>query len=77
MKSYTFRVVLEQDAWPDKPKGHAVWRAYIPALEGAHAWGDTTRQALQNLRNAVDLILEDMVESGEALPPDVLTQAHP
>lgn len=76
MKSYTFHVVLEQDAQHDKSKGRVVWRAHIPALAGAHAWGDTTQQALQNLRNAVDLILEDMAESGEALPREALTQAQ-
>ena len=73
MKSYTFHVVLEQDT---SPHAASVWRAYIPGLNGAHAWGDSTQQALQNLRNAVDLLLEDLAESGEAIPQEALTSAH-
>ena len=68
MKSYVFKVVFEQDKWPDEPDDKAIWRAYVPALAGAHAWGDTQQQALENLKNAVDLIIEDLIESGEPIP---------
>lgn len=70
MKSYTFKVVLERDKWPDEPDEAAVWRAYIPILEskGAASWGDTKEEALQNLRNAVELIIELMLEEGEPIP---------
>ena len=74
MKSYTFKVVLEKDKWPDEPDEKAIWRAYIPALPAAHAWGDTQQQALDNLRNAIELILEDMVEHGEPIPEKLLSQ---
>ncbi len=68
MKSYTFKVVLEQDKWPDEPDSAAVWRAYVPGLQAAHAWGDTQQQALDNLRNAVEMVLEDLLEEGVAIP---------
>ena len=71
MKSYTFKVVLEKDKWPDEPDEKAIWRAYIPALPAAHAWGDTQQEALENLRNAVELILEDMLEQGEPIPEEL------
>ncbi|OGF54952.1 MAG: hypothetical protein A2Z21_02845 [Candidatus Fraserbacteria bacterium RBG_16_55_9] len=74
MKSYTFKVVLEKDKWPEEPDEKAVWRAYIPALPAAHAWGDSQQQALENLRNAVELILEDMVERGEPIPDELRPQ---
>lgn len=76
MKSYTFKVVLERDKWPDEPDEQAVWRAYVPALEhrGAHAWGDTQEQALENLRNALDLLIEYMKEQGEPIPEEPKTQ---
>ncbi len=70
MTSYSFKVVLERDKWPDELDEKAVWRAYIPALPAAHAWGDTQKEALQNLKNAVDLIIEDMLELGEPIPTD-------
>lgn len=74
MKSYTFKVILEQDKWPDEPDSQAIWRAYIPVLPAAHAWGDTPKEALENLRNAVDLLIEDMLEQGEPIPQEPATQ---
>jgi predicted RNase H-like HicB family nuclease len=76
MKSYTFKVVLEQDKWPDEPDEKAIWRAYIPVLPAAHAWGNTKREALENLKNAVDLIIEDLQESGQPIPTDPTDQVH-
>jgi len=70
MKSYTFKVVLEKDKWPDEPEAEAIWRAYIPILPAAHAWGDTQQEALENLRNAVDLIIEEMLERDEPIPEE-------
>ena len=67
MKTYSFQVVLEKDKWPDEPDENAVWRAYIPALEhkGASSWGCTQKEALKNLQDAVDLLVESLLEHGE------------
>ena len=72
MKTYSFQVVLEKDKWPDEPDENAVWRAYIPALEhqGAASWGYTQKEALKNLQDAVDLLFEYLLESGEKLPSE-------
>ncbi len=72
--SYTFKVVLESDKWPDEPDTRAVWRAYIPLLPGAHAWGETPQQALEHLQDAVDLLIEDMIERGEPIPAEPVLQ---
>jgi predicted RNase H-like HicB family nuclease len=56
MTSYTFKVVLEKDKWPDEPESQAVWRAYIPELPSAHAWGDTPKEAMERLKDAVELL---------------------
>lgn len=76
MKTYLFRVVLEKDKWPDEPDGKAVWRAYIPALEhkGAASWGYTEKEALENLENAVDLLVAYLLETGEDIPSDPPSQ---
>ncbi len=74
MKSYVFKVVFEKDKWPDEPDDKAIWRAYVPALPSAHAWGDTQQEALENLQNAVELILEDMQERQEQIPMDAVEQ---
>ena len=67
MKTYSFQVVIEKDKWPDEPDENAVWRAYIPALEhqGASSWGYTQKEALKNLQDAVDLLIESLLECGE------------
>ena len=70
MRSYIFRVVFENDKWPDEPEEKAIWRAYIPVLPNAHAWGNTQQEAFENLKNAVDLIIEDLQESGQQIPLD-------
>ena len=74
MKTYAFQVILEKDKWPDEPDENAVWRAYIPALEhrGASSWGYTRKEAVKNLQDAVDLLVEYLSEQGEEISLDSL-----
>ena len=67
MKTYTFKVVIEEDVWLDERIKDPVWRAYIPTLEhqGASSWGYTQKEALKNLQDAVDLLIESLLEHGE------------
>ena len=69
MKTYAFEVVLEKDKWLDERNKTPVWRAYIPALEhrGAASWGYTEKEALKNLQDAVDLLVEYLSEHGEEI----------
>ena len=70
MKTYIFRVVLEEDRWPDEPKSAAVWRAYVPSLEsqGAATWGETPQEALKNIQEVLEMILEELEEEGKLIP---------
>ena len=63
VKSYVFSVVLEQD--------EDVWRAYVPELEekGAATWGKTKEEALKNIQEVAQMVIEVMLKDGEALPP--------
>ena len=67
MKTYTFEVIIEEDEWLDERIKDPVWRAYIPTLEhqGASSWGYTQKEALKNLQDAVDLLIESLLEHGE------------
>ena len=67
MKTYTFEVVIEEDKWLDERIKDPVWRAYIPTLvhQGASSWGYTQKEALKNLQDAVDLLIESLLEHGE------------
>ncbi|GBC92166.1 hypothetical protein HRbin15_00630 [bacterium HR15] len=51
----TFKVVLE----PSEDGGYT---AYVPALPGCISEGDTIEQALQNIREAIELYLEPIHE---------------
>ena len=51
--------------------------AYVPALEGCHAIGNTPEEAQRELGNVFDMIAEEFAENGKPLPDDVqLTVAH-
>jgi predicted RNase H-like HicB family nuclease len=65
LKSYVFPVVLEQD--------EDVWRAFIPELEakGAATWGNTREEALRNIHEVAQMVIEALLEDGESLPPRV------
>lgn len=62
MRSYVLRVVVEPD--------EDTWRAYVPDLEarGAATWGATREEALRNIQEVAQMVVEDMIEDGEALP---------
>ncbi len=65
MKTYTFKVVVEEDQFAD---GRKAYLAYCPALKGATTWGYTVQEALKNLQEVIALILEDMKAHGETIP---------
>lgn len=49
------------------------WLARVPALEekGAATWGATQEEALQNIREVLEMTLESMVDHGEPIPEDL------
>ena len=55
MKSYVFRVVVEDD---EMETGEKAYHAYCPALKGCHTWGRTYDEALANVREAVELYVD-------------------
>ena len=65
MKSYIFKVVIEPDKFED---GREAWQASCPALRGCNTWGHTREEALANIREAIDLYVQDLVQAGEQVP---------
>jgi len=55
------------------------WRAYVPDLEakGAATWGATRQEALQHMHEVLEMVLEDLLEAGEALPAGVTVVDEP
>ena len=58
-----FTVVLEQE--PDEG-----FVASVPALPGCVSQGYTREEALRNIREAIELYLEDCRESGDPIPSE-------
>ena len=43
----------------------------VPSLLGCISEGDTIDEAMANIREAIDLFIEDMIADGEEVPDDV------
>lgn len=67
MKSYIFRITVEADTLEN---GENAFHVSCPALKGCHTWGHTAAEAVANIREAIELYLEDLLEAGEAIPVD-------
>jgi predicted RNase H-like HicB family nuclease len=61
VKTYAFNVVVE----PDEDR----WHAYCPALigQGAATWGNTEKEALKNIREVVQMVVESLTEHGQPI----------
>ena len=60
MGVYKFSVVVEKDI-----DGYF---AFCPELQGCYTQGDTYEEALENIKDAIRLHIEDRIESGEEVP---------
>ncbi|PSB07345.1 type II toxin-antitoxin system HicB family antitoxin [Pleurocapsa sp. CCALA 161] len=54
-----------------RPDDNNTFVAYVPAIEGCHAWGETSEAARAELNNVFAMIQEDYQEMGHSLPQDV------
>lgn len=50
---------------PDEDGGYIV---EVPSLPGCYSQGETEEEALANIREAIDLHIEDMIAAGEIVP---------
>jgi predicted RNase H-like HicB family nuclease len=62
MKSCVFKVTIEPDKFED---GSDAWHAFCPTLKGCHTWGHSYEEALANVREAIDLYMEDLPQAGQ------------
>ncbi|PSB17418.1 type II toxin-antitoxin system HicB family antitoxin [filamentous cyanobacterium CCP2] len=62
LKNYT--VVL-------RPDSNGTFVAYVPAITGCHAWGQTTEEAQSELVHVFEMIRDEYKEAGKELPEDV------
>lgn len=62
MRNYRFSIVTEKDK-----DGYF---AFCPELQGCYAQGDTYEKAIENIKDAVKLHVEDRIDAQEHLPAD-------
>lgn len=60
MTKYRFSIVIEKDG-----EGYF---AFCPELQGCYTQGTTHDQAMENIKDAIRLHVEDRIKSGEELP---------
>ena len=58
-EKYTLPIVIEKD--------EDGYFAMCPALQGCYSQGDTSEEALENIKDAIQLHIEDIHESGEVI----------
>ncbi len=66
MKTYIFPIAFEE--------ADDAWHVYVPGLEahGAVTWGRSRDEALRNIQEVVQMLVEEFLEDGLPLP-DLIT----
>lgn len=59
-----FRVLVEQDE-------DGVFVAQVPSLPGCVSQGETRSEAIDRVREAIELYLESLDSRGEPIPPSI------
>jgi predicted RNase H-like HicB family nuclease len=57
------------------PGEDGYWVAECVSLPGCISQGKTKEEAIANIKEAIELYIEDMVENGEAVPEDQLDRS--
>ena len=60
MHNFRFSVVIEKD--------EDGYTAFCPELQGCYSQGETYEEVLENIRDAIRLHLDELIESGEKIP---------
>jgi predicted RNase H-like HicB family nuclease len=62
VKTYLFDLIVEPD--------EDIWRAWVPGLEakGAATWGKSREEALRNIQEVAQMVIESLIEAGDAVP---------
>lgn len=61
MKTLVLKVTLTEEE-------DGRWSASIPVLPGCSSWGYSKQEALENIKDATEIYIEDMLAAGENLP---------
>nr|BAL59256.1 hypothetical conserved protein [Candidatus Acetothermum autotrophicum] len=73
MKTYVFKVVIEEDPFED---GRMAYFASVPALPGCHTWAYTKEELLRNIQEAVQGYIETLIQLGKPIPTEPEVQVY-
>ncbi|GAB4234412.1 MAG: hypothetical protein OHK0028_10600 [Deltaproteobacteria bacterium] len=62
MATHCYTVLVE--------KGERGYRAHCPALPGCRSFGDTKKEAVQNIKLSISYRLESLIAKGKPIPMD-------
>ena len=65
MPSHRYTVMLERE-------DDGGFHAFVPALRGCHTQGDTEKEALENVEEAISAYLESLKAHGQPIPTEDL-----
>lgn len=65
-KHYNFTVIIE-------PCEEGGYYGDCPSLSGCHVQGETYEETLDELRHAVEAMVDELKKSGEVIPKDSVT----
>ncbi|MGD0954675.1 MAG: type II toxin-antitoxin system HicB family antitoxin [Methanotrichaceae archaeon] len=65
---YDYTIIL-------RPDDNGTFVAYVPAILGCHAWGQTPEEAHAGLIDVFEMIREEYKEEGRMLPEDIDVKA--
>jgi len=63
MTEYSFTTIIERES-------DGGYHVFCPALRGCHSQGDTYEEAVQNMREAVQLYVESLKAHSEPVPSE-------
>jgi len=64
---YKYRILIEKDE-------NDIYIASCPALQGCYSQGDTVDEALQNIKDSIQLHIEARQALGEPIPIEILIE---
>jgi predicted RNase H-like HicB family nuclease len=64
---YKYRILIEKDE-------NDIYIASCPALQGFYSQGDTVDEALQNIKDSIQLHIEARQALGEPVPIEILIE---
>ena len=68
-----YTIILQPET---DPEFVGYYNVSVPALPGCFSYGASREEALRNIKEAIELYLEDLMAAGEPIPEEQLEQVE-